>query len=50
MWIAVFFFFAPAKGCLFSGEIVMDQIRLEPVIGQWKEGANRKVSERRKRR
>lgn len=48
--IAVCFFFFPQKGCLCSDESLIDQIRLEPLIGQWKEGTELKVLERGKRK
>jgi hypothetical protein len=40
LWIAVW------EGGVRSGEILTDQIRLEPVIGHWKEKAKLKVLER----
>lgn len=45
------FFLLPAKSeCLCSDESLIDQITIEPAIGQWKEGAEVKVLERGKRK
>ena len=41
--------FVSSEGCLYSGEILIGQLRLEPVSRQWKEGAELKVLEKRKR-
>lgn len=43
-------FLMPQKECLYSGKILIGQIRLEPVIGQWDEEVELKVLERGKRK
>ena len=43
------YFLLPQEGAhtqVMSGEILIGQIRLEPVIGQWKEKAELKVLEK----
>jgi hypothetical protein len=49
----IFFFCFPKRGArtqVRSHEILLGQIRLEPVIGKWKEGAKLKVLERGKKK
>jgi hypothetical protein len=53
LWIAVCIFCSLKRGActqVRSGEVLIGRIRLEPVIGQWKEKAELKVLERGKRK